>query len=394
MKYFKQATIIAFTIAVFLLINHGYKALIDDIRETRKNDGNRPTGNNNNTVMNFWISNYVRFHDANRHNASARYAVFLPVTAGFGDNVIGMMNMYAYSVLTRRVFLIHSVQPQTLQAILSAKAVERFISNEKLDGNPINNNNNNKWYGPKLTYHYYVGLSPEMIDLLRSNLKYVALHMSKAQWLMSLVSKLRSPVYKDIIIPEMSIDAKRAAAKLFLEPSDAIKRDLELKLKEYKFWGGGNGYGYSNSYISVHARLGAGTGEGKHRRFARLQGKEKILATCLARRVKIISGNNKNKAPNVFLATDTVEFKEIFRRAITEKNILPLSNVRFTNVRNVTHYRSKKLERSSIVDMNIENLLIANAQHIVALNSGFADIAYWRGSAESFTRVSYESCGV
>jgi len=379
MKYYKrrvggsyglQVVALAAVITLFLMFNDGRRDVaLREEAPVEDEKGNR-----------FWISNYMKFHDANRHNRSARYAIFLPIKAGFGDNVKGMLNMFAYSVLTRRVFLIHSLHPYPLETILSAKAMSRFIYSQQLDGNM------SRWVGHRLPFHYNSGLTPTMRQLLRSKHKYVAVHMSKAQAMESLISRLRSPVYKNVHIPEFSTHVRRSATKLLLDPSAEIRRDIKWMLEEFEFSG--------NPYIAVHARLGIDTGESRHHRFRRLRGKEKSLAKCLANHVKAISKSEGIRYPNVFVATDTRGFKRLFRRTILDVDILPRSTIRFMNVRNITHYNTKHILRSSIVQMHIENLLLANARHIVAFESGFADIAYLRGNAKSYTEITYKSCGV
>ena len=321
----------------------------------------------------FWVRNYIEWHDVNRVNAS-RIAVFLPIKAGLADNVKGMLNMWVYSVLTKRLLLLSSNEPVPITDVLSDRAIGRFIYRKQFDGNNLT------WKGNHLKFSYNSGLTPTMRELLRGNHRIVALHMSKAQPIPNLIPRLRSIHFGSINIPPFTESARRAVTKILLEPHPALARTVDDFSRRV-----------GAPYLAVHARLGAGTNEAKHHRFAFIRGRERDIAFCLARAVHRLA---RDDSQPVFVATDTPSFRLVFRRALRE--IMPRASVHHVDG-NVAHYRwlkGGKAGRKAHFAMHAENLLIGGAEHIVALESGFPEIAYWRGRSRSYNKVSFKECGM
>ncbi len=78
-------------------------------RQTKSKQGTPPPTSNprlsaTDLELEFWVHRYMRWHEQNRHNATG-VAMFMPIPHGFGDNLKGIVHMYGYAVLTKRLFL-------------------------------------------------------------------------------------------------------------------------------------------------------------------------------------------------------------------------------------------------------------------------------------------------
>ncbi len=324
-------------------------------------------------AVRFWFRNYLAWHDMHRTNAT-RVAVFLPIKAGLADNVKGMLNMWAYAVLTRRILLLNAEEPVPIADVLSQRAIGRFVYRREFDGEK------STWKGDDLKYTYVSGLTPSMRELLRGRQRTVALHMSKAQPIMTLIPKLRSIEYGSTRIPPFTRAARRAAAKVLLEPNPLLIRTVNDFTRRV-----------GAPYLAVHARLGRGTNEARHHRFAAIRGRERDIALCLARQAKRLA---RNEQQPIFIATDTPSFRRLFRAALHRE--MPRASVHHVRG-SVAHYRWLKggdAGRKAHFAMHAENLLIGSAEHIIALESGFPEIAYWRGHARLYKKVLFKDCGL
>lgn len=227
--------------------------------------------------LEFWVHRYVRWHKANRHNAS-RLAVFLSVRAGLGDNVHGMLNLWGYAVLTNRLFLVGPIWPYPLHPTLSEATKLEFIYNLRQD----------RKFGPLVGARMLVPnkgeLLPHTIDLLKGPTHVAALHLAGAESPHEVALRLPRYIHNSeetYTLPNFSRSVKSAITKLLLDPSDEL---LQLKNSFLSQHGLDDG----KPYFGYHARLGTGVNEQGNRRFANIS--YNYISECAADKQRQIAG--------------------------------------------------------------------------------------------------------
>ncbi len=190
-------------------------------------------------------------------------------------------------------------------------------------------------------------------------------------------------------LPAFSLAVRRAITKLLLEPSATLNRtrrrvSAELGLCDVS----AECAPTQQHYIALHARLG-GVGEENEKRFRKLKDKYEMVARCLAGWVTQVAKKQNIRQPRIFLATDTPQFRELFNRTMGGNRVrwLDLEGTR------LVHSSTTNSTRSHTI-MQLDNLIIANARHIVTFKSGFSDVAFWRGDARSFQTLWHHHCRI
>jgi len=318
-----------------------------------------------------------RWHEANRHNAT-RVAVFLPVEkAGLGQNVAGMLNLWGYAVITNRLLLINFTYPYPLGNLVSMRT--RAQQDSRKFGNIYGGNirmptsRSTMWNG--------------VVQLLKGSIPGVGLRVTNSDKPHEFA--LRDPVlgYKDKDknpVPEFSPVVKRAITRILLEPSEEILGKVNALLSR-------QGFNHGLPYFAFHARLGFGIGEGTDSRFASAAIDYEAIARCAAEKL-VRMGEKYDISPRslqVFIATDTPSFRPIFEKAIM--NVAPDSNV-MSMKENQLQHSSNMGKHTSQVNMHVENIVLGNAIEIIALRSGFSQVAYWRGIARKLSPMYYTFC--
>jgi len=317
--------------------------------------------------LEFWVHRYVRWHKANRHNAS-RVAVYMPVRAGLGDNVEGMLNLWGYAVTTNRLFLL---APSTLSAMMSESTKKEFMYNKKEDGK----------FGPLLgKIRVRSMMLSRAITLLKGPTPVAALSLAGSDRPHEFALRPPRYIYRGQI-PDFSENVKRAIAKILLEPSEEL-----IKLKNDFL--SSNRMGDGKPYFAYHARLGRGVGEKGHHRFSNVN--YTYISECAADKLLRIAERYgiKSRDLRVFLATDTADFRIVFEKAMLKKT--PRSRVHYMK-NDPTHFRYTR-GHSAHAKLQVENIILGDAREIIAFWSGFSKVAQWRGKSVKLHEMYYDSC--
>ena len=330
-----------------------------------------------NDPVEFWVRQYLRFHDENRYNAK-RGAVFLPVPAGLGDNVKGMLNLWGYAVLTGRVLLLDISEPCPLSKVIGEEA-KRFIFQHGVD------NNIGSWVGSDVYLSPNKPLARNVSVLLRSPTPVVSLKISVST---NPVAAARSLGYHGEV-PPFNLEVRRAITQLLLQPSATVVRRVSSLQSKFGLCNVHAECGDGQSeYIAIHARLG-GVGESHFKRFKGLKRKYGQIADCFARNITGFA-MDRNEPLKIYVATDVPKFRGLFAKAMSKH--MPNSMVYNMNAE-VAHFaRSSNVNAQE--DLQVENLLVAGAKHIFAFRSGFSTVAHWRGNSRRFTTMRHRRCGV
>lgn len=324
--------------------------------------------------INFWVTRYLTWHDANR-NTAPRRIIKIPSRGGFGDNVIGMTSVWVLAVLSRRLFLINATTPYPLAEVLSHRARRRFLYSPR-DDNGLFAETMRRGYRSNdsvLSTEIKHGEFSAVRGDIRTVFTRITIHAPPSISFRHLAG--------DRKLPRVSAQVRRAMVRAMFEPSRELLRQhahvaRQLKLRD-------------REYVAVHARIGAGTLETYNERFRPILMRQRTVANCFARKVVELG------ASQVLLATDTPAFRGTFAAAL--RRVSPGSRSVSYNSE-VVHYerleRQKDGGRKAHFDMHVENLLVANAKHIVSFHSGFSQVAYWRGLAESYTVLTHGECGI
>lgn len=350
----------------------------------------------------FWLIRYLRWHDAHRHSPRTRRVVFRTIGTGLGDHIVSAICVFRYAVLSRRLFLIEWNRPYPIRLILSATARRRFVYQPAID-------RNDSFGGQHFSFRFRVPLPRDMIDLLNGNITTVYLRAGPLLMQPNTTALVSTVHWPNTTIPPFNLNVRRSVTRTLLDPSrklsevvSSLKSAFRLcaaderctpwrYVPHFRWWP----FRERKRYIAVHARLGIGTKETRISRFSKIPGNERKIAHCLAGYVKYLAISSGEKAPVVFIATDTEHFRPIFRRAMLER----MSKSRVVYMRSkVRHWnripRSSKRGLQMYFEQHAEMLLIGHATHIVSFWSGFSRCGFWRGSAKRLKVVTYKNCGV
>lgn len=366
----------AFLLMVLTLsvITHNYGTLY---RYTIRNASRR-----NSREIDFWVDRYLRWHADNRFNATRR-AIYRSVAAGLGDNIKGILNLYAYSVLTERLFLIPCDDRHPLCPFLSTDAVRKFSYSEARDKWASNSEFQFVINGGKSLTTQNKRLLAGATPTIYAELGPVKKNQPSDEHLVSSLRKGRPMIYE---VPAFSVNVRRNLTKTIFQPSESLRNAYIKTARNLSL--------IDRPYITVHARLGLVVGErGKFKR--RFSGKFETIAECFSNLLCEFLQTQTHLKPLVFLATDTPDYIPFFQSKMA--SILPGTIMKHLDERPM-HYNhiGNKTGNSTKLHLNIhlESLLMAHSIHIISFPSGFADISYWRGNASSHQVVEYSQCGL
>lgn len=320
--------------------------------------------------LEFWVHRYLKWHEANRHNAS-RVAVYNPLGAGLGDNVYGMINLWGHAVVTNRLLLINFNHPVPLATYLSNRTRREFVYNKT-----------DEKFGPKIGCHLYFPrpASPNSTAaiLLKGAVPVVCLHMSHVRDAHEFAEL--PPPYPGKV-PKFSDAVRTAIGNILLEPSDellSLKNDFLSK----------NGLSNGKPYFAFHARLGKGVGEKYMGRFRAIN--YVYVSECAADRLLRIS-KEYGIAPKdlrVFLATDTPSFRAIFAEVM--EDLVRGSRV-ITTEHRVKHFKDTR-DHFAHLNIHLDSILLGDAREIIAFRSTYTQAAKWRGKAVKLHEMYYHKC--
>ena len=336
-------------------------------------------------AVKFWISRYLTWHDANRHNPNARRLVFKQNGAGIGDRVKALIAVYGYAVLTRRLLVIKWNEPYPLADVVDKKSRDRFVFREDLDSFGLSAK-----HGLDYKFRYFVNMPDSLINLLAGDVHTVTLKTGPPKQTPDILRQvLRGNRFKNESIPSFSPDIWKLAAREILGRSENIQNQVAQIRNGFGICGNGEQCSSPRQhYLSVHARIGFGVGE-SHWRFQRFKSHYRDIAVCLARAVRE-HAPHENVA--VFVASDTLRwipvFIDVMRREMPSVRVVHLTGVP-THIVNIKKSdQGRAIYRSLFVEMGI----LGDAIHTISLRSGFSMAAFWMGAGARYSQLDTLKC--
>lgn len=375
--------------------------------------------NDESRIMKHFVHDYLEFHKKNRHT-NARRLVFSPSGTGIGDRFRCLLFAYWAAVVSNRVFLVAWDDPFPVQEVMVARNPEMDVMYDET------------WDKPQLIKTPKGEMVPDVLSItgadldrfenvMASNIHTVFINTNKVPRSVSdvFLSKYMPP---DMTIRTMNFVRQddnffRAVLHQVFRLSNEMEKDIgmlsekmELKgITEKKMQTGWMSNYYTRvfgkrkrPYIGVHARIGKGVGEGMSR-FEKVSAKMEIAARCLASRAIRLSHMSGNPALPIFLATDTAEFRDVFKAVVKkmshgrievvtgEWDIVHsnrLKNRRHDNGTAVDDADNRSVIWSTVIDL----VMLGYAEHILALYSSFPRLAAYMGDAETITELRNEIC--
>lgn len=432
------------------------------------------------------VTDYIAFHTANRHNASAKFLIFRPFETGLGDRVYRLMISYYLAVASNRVFLIDWQRPFPIENFLqtanpstdfflresdialfdtvaSKKKRKNTHSNTKaspVDSRPAKMIEANKM-SPEQTK---IPIIDDMVNAKEITVKVLT---SSSSTFRVLISTMRAAVSSTMLadLAQATISdlkprfvarfvneahCRRAIMTKVVRLSDAVMEELDIRggmlglsptlgktitstwqNKEKNKHKRKNVVGWKKNYssvvevkrrpyIGVHIRLGKGVGE-HGERFARSSKDPRIPARCLASRAVRLASMVGDPALPIFLATDTPSVRHEFEQAVKDAaygrvevvfgqwSAVHSSRSRYAALKllnerkwgNATSQNREtgdndnadaSLAWKGMWDSFIDVALLGHAQHVVALYSSFARMAFAVGTTDSVIELRNEIC--
>lgn len=359
-----------------------------------------------------FIHDYLDFHEQARRNGSRRL-IFQPQLTGMGDTYGTLIFAYWAAVISRRVFLVDWQRPFPLEDFLQNSRVSCDVFyRPETDNQPPYSTNVYTLRGTKDSHKQFG-------NVLLSNTAaviYKPQHRPPYQVIYEFVK--RSSMKDMSISSYMRLAASqhfhRAVMHHVLQISDNIRKDQQDYIKKYRLFRGFTQHDTNVSkrtykpnerpYIAVHARIGTGVGE-VHSRFHDVQRNMIVPARCLASRAIRLSYMAGYPPLPIFLATDTVEFRALFRsvvKDISHDNVAVLvgdwdvvHSSRFAwHNQQVLGEDEEKRSRSwkKVWGSYMDLVMIGHAEHIVSLYSEFPRFAFALGSADTQTELRNHIC--
>jgi len=265
---------------------------------------------NSGTAREFWVDRYVKWHSKARKDRAVRRLIFKACRSGIGDNLHGLIRTYAYAVLSHRVLLIEWNEPELMREIMDENSADQFLLNSTTfsylnESEPIVLTWRDSFekilpvfYGTEKDVYFTTGAGP-----------YIRQHV---------VDEYETKC--NTKLPKLDFKTSRKIIREILKPSSyfiGLKKTAQKKLQICGTQeNNGDKSPCKNPYIALHARIGAGIGEGSIRRFKKLSKRQKSIAACIAYAVYAASKDLYQNPKTVFLATDTISFRETFRKEL------------------------------------------------------------------------------
>ncbi len=351
-----------------------------------------------NPSVSFWATDYLKWHRSERTRPTARRLVYTTVNAGLGDNISGLLRIYAFAVLTRRVLVFRWEKPYSLRTVISREALKRF------EYDPIIDRPNGT-----VVRRFRSSGSIEFFRTLRGPELVVQVASGPSPLIHDVLPRIRGDHLAKVKIPPYNQAAIRKVAHALFEPSEKAALQHEETMNEFGLCTASDtavcpnfdrlsnrSRKYARQYIAVHARLGIGTSELWNKRFKGVRENQRKIAACFARAAKRIAMDYVGDArPLIFLATDTPSFRSVFRKVT--KSVFPKGTV-FWIDHPVFHYGTLRRRRNDGL-FQFEHLfrevrLLGDASHILSFDSGFSYSANWLGNALQLHVLTHHQCGV
>eukprot|EP00178_Gracilaria_changii_P001055 TRINITY_DN1149_c0_g1_i1.p1 TRINITY_DN1149_c0_g1~~TRINITY_DN1149_c0_g1_i1.p1 ORF type:complete len:493 (-),score=40.91 TRINITY_DN1149_c0_g1_i1:33-1511(-) len=345
----------------------------------RYGDSDRKYGKKLDKLLKILVTDYTAWHRRQRQlcEANPSHAHSLPllvfrggkINHGIGDQFRGMLYTYLAAVVTRRLFLIDLQQPFPLSRLLT----------------------NPKWNNFTYDASIFVGNVSEEIDMPgERGFPDLSMYFNPARVLIE-TSQPSFWIYRFYDIPkhypqlEYSTRIKEANLMRFkpvqsvlapfllqalLSSSPSFRESLRRR-NPFK----------GEAYLASHARFGIGLGE-RQSRF-NLEDKGLTLRTasiCFGRMVGMAAKDSSLQ--NIFFATDTQNATEWVEEGI--RDVLANATVasldgRAVHLAHMSNGRQKK-DYGAFENSYVDVGLLAGGEKLVALRSGFARLAGWKGA--------------
>lgn len=363
-------------------------------------------------MVKFFITDYLNFHAEEKHNSLSRKQIFRPKPTGIGDRFERLMTAYYVAVVTKRVLLVDWQRPSPIEDLLETAyhGTDLFLRDVDRSEKPgmARSDGGNEFVLDKTQNH-----DPnKFIDTLNSNITNIVMTMTKRP-LRSTLELLGHQRFahtgkRQLTAFYGSYICRKAVMHRVLRVRTDFFENMSSKGIQLQFKSVQNADNikslFKNGYIGVHARVGVGLHEIGDR-FDAIQDNLEIPPKCLARRVSRLAAISDALKLPIFLATDTVPFREIFIREV--QNMSNGTVEIFHGKWNVLHsYLHIDMEREPLNEtqkkINIKTqkmmetyadlAILGNAAHIIALRSSFVRFAFSIGSASSLAQINIENC--
>lgn len=314
------------------------------------------------------------------------------ITHGLGDRLRGILHAYICAVISKRVLLVSWNEPIPLSILFRNSLSANFTHDESVfapsifpdgatDTKTITGNYFHNWNMEKdSTQTLYLDSVPDP---------------TVRDWFHAPLAR------KNIVLRELSKIGELQPYEVFplifkalFSSTDALRKNLRQSTKRL----GMQSLVSTRKYISIHARLGLGTNElnkaGKRFNLASKGLSEESMAECFAEEaMKVAKRRGLDESPVFYIATDTPDFRRLLQRALKSKM---KNGYVFSGDWDVKHIRELNSEdgKDIIKYMNtfLDIFLLAKADAIVYLKSGFANLAIWMGGIEDQTLIKHEQC--
>lgn len=376
-------------------------------------------------LLKSFIKDYLSFHATKRQGASRRL-IFQPQRAGMGDVFGTFCFAYWAAVISKRVFLVDWNEPFPLEGLLQTVPTNTDMFFRNATDGP--------YLGASSKQNVIIaekGNTDQYISLLESNVTSVVyasrLVMSReGQERFVRRNYISTSLESAVINLHHNYNFRRALLHHVFRMSQSISQRHKNTAHAMGFRMGhmenpGMGWlgGQKRPYVAVHARIGRGVRE-RGSRFAAVSDNMLIPARCLASRAVRIAFIAGSPALPVFLATDTPEFRPMFKNVVdkishgrvqvvngdwdvahssqdrfhSQVNNLKKMNeeVKKKNEEDAGRDEAKAQENVRFLGGYMDLIMLGHAEHIVSLYSSFPRLALALGDAETLTELRNEIC--
>lgn len=329
-------------------------------------------------VIKLLITDYVEFYKKNRFHGKKLIVRFEGDHPGLGDRMSTILNSYLIAALTRRVLVVDWLHPFRINEIFQIR-LPNLLFQYPQDHD-------------RFAYHCRSQCRPLDLRPFLGNRQTVYVYttpLASALVLRHMVTEFR----RDPLIHKVF------EKLLVMEPRFHIYKEAFRVL----FWPTSNVQSYLNPispmtikpYLAIHARLGKGVGEvGGPRFLSSSHVSIERWCNCFVHFAvnKIISTNTSN-LQQIYLATDTTEFRKCFE-------------TRFENA--LSHVQQVKVAQPGLLPIHTkrcitpineacqftiaEFTLLSNAELMIASTSSFSRVASLIGNVRNVEIVNRKHC--
>lgn len=147
-------------------------------------------------------------------------------------------------------------------------------------------------------------------------------------------------------------------------------------------------------YVSVHARLGHGINETGSRFDLEKNGHTmESVAECMATKALEKARETRIDAPRFYLATDTIEFREMFREALLRQDRRTKVIYGSWDVKHVSKLRiTDNEDLVKCLNTFMDLYMMSKGKGMLQTKSGFSNLAVWMGGIRSTTTFYVKDC--